>query len=129
MSLEQCKIKQKLIPDEQSNHHISGNKTSTLNALGFCLYQANCKALYSRESKGEHGVPLRDQQSALALLLELWGEGGGCRHDRDNRLQQGAGADRGLMSAPLLPFMRRIQDIPTAKPVTMSRWDEVSEAG
>ena len=111
----------------------------THEAIGMACY---------RDSKGEGRVPLRDQQSSLAmllelaiqrgslchmvravlLLLELWREGGGCRHDRDNRLQQGAGGDRGLMSAPLLPFLRRIQDIPTAKNVNMSRWDEVSTA-
>ena len=115
-----------------------------LNPFEFIRIRYCCRDSLSK-GVGGAGVPLRDQQLALSLLLELsvqrgslchmiravllllelWGEGGGCRHDRDNRLQHGAGGGGGLMSAPLLPFLRRIQGIPTARTINMSRWDEV----
>lgn len=89
-------------------------------------------------------VPLRDQQTALAILLELAIQRGslghllravllllglwsGARHDADNRLHVS------LSSAPLVPFLRRIHDIGGGnsessggkKQAAMSKWDEV----
>ena len=83
-------------------------------------------------------VPVPDQQSALALLLELAVQRGtlrhilstlllllnlwnGGHHDRDNRLSAG------LTAAPLIPLLRRLHDItPSKKIVDTPRWDDVS---
>ena len=97
-----------------------------------------CLVCRDSETKGSNKVPLRDQQTALSLLLELAIQRGslshllravllllnlwtGAHHDCDNRL------NASLMSAPIVPYLRRIQNIPSKKHVQMSKWDEVKE--
>ena len=82
-------------------------------------------------------VPLPDQQTALALLLELAVQRGSLhhvlnavllllnlwtssRHDCDNRFSSN------LLSAPLVPLLTRFQEIQGLnKANEMSKWDEV----
>ena len=87
---------------------------------------------------GKAGVPVGDQQTALALLLELAVQRGGLhhvlgavtlllslwnnsRHDYDNRVRSN------LYSAPLIPLLKRFQAIMPAKanPPDNSKWEEV----
>lgn len=82
-------------------------------------------------------IPVQDQQTALALILELAVQRGtlshilncvllllnlwnNSRHDFDNRISSN------LISAPLIPLLKRFQSIQCAKArvIEASRWDE-----
>lgn len=90
-------------------------------------------------AKSSSKVPVQDQQTALALLLELAVQRGSLshilnvvllllnlwnnsRHEFDNRISSN------LLCAPLVPFIRHFCEIqsPKGKLSETSRWDEVS---
>lgn len=92
----------------------------------------------SSGASGKTPVPVQDQQTALALILELAVQQGtlnhvlntvllllnlwnNSRHDFDNRVSCN------LYSAPLIPLLKRFQSIQCAKSRVLepSKWDEV----
>lgn len=94
----------------------------------------------SSACSGKTPVPVQDQQTALALILELAVQRGtlnhvlgsvllllnlwnNSRHDFDNRVSCN------LYSAPLIPLLKRFESIQCAKSrvVEPAKWDEVGQ--